>query len=426
MFQADVASTGAMTLNVNSTLDAPVKKQGGGTAIAANDFLAGQDTLLEFDGTNWQMQGQGGNAGGGTGTVTHTGALTAGSVVLGNGAADEVVGVPAKGVLLGTTVYTDQSNVYGAFLQDFTSGTVEIPEAAGFTTNVNSTIGLDTTNNATHLWTNNADSVAASEAAVIAAGFLPKSTDATHGLLTATLCDEGVTTANTLTCTNTAGGSFVTVTTTAAPAGGLQMKQGAANSAGTTSVTFEVPAAVTSYVVNVPGTAPTNSGSAWLSSNASPGVGTWAKMPQTAITTGTAYSNASTTFSDVKGSTGQTIAFSAEASTNYVGSCYLIYSGSASTSGPKIQFTGPASPTNVLYSAQFQLTATPTYADSAAATAFSTSLSAGTAVTATTNLAVRIQFGIVNGVNAGTVTLQAAAQGAGTVTIQDGSYCQVQ
>jgi hypothetical protein len=68
LFQADVASTGAMTLNVNSTSAAPVKKQGGGTAIAANDFLAGQDTLLEFDGANWQMQGQTGN--GASGAVT--------------------------------------------------------------------------------------------------------------------------------------------------------------------------------------------------------------------------------------------------------------------------------------------------------------------------------------------------------------------
>lgn len=58
-------------------------------------------------------------------------------------------------------IYNNQTNVYGAFLQDFTSGTVEIPEAAGFTTNVNSTIGLDLTANITHLWTNNADSLAA-------------------------------------------------------------------------------------------------------------------------------------------------------------------------------------------------------------------------------------------------------------------------
>jgi hypothetical protein len=68
LFQADVANTGAMTLNVNSSSAAPVKKQGGGTALVANDFLAGQDNLMEYDGVNWQMQGQTGNAAGGAAT----------------------------------------------------------------------------------------------------------------------------------------------------------------------------------------------------------------------------------------------------------------------------------------------------------------------------------------------------------------------
>jgi hypothetical protein len=57
-----------------------------------------------------------------------------------------------------SVVYTGQTNVYTSGLQDFTSVTMEIPEAAGFTTNVNSTIGLDTTGNCAHFWTNNADS----------------------------------------------------------------------------------------------------------------------------------------------------------------------------------------------------------------------------------------------------------------------------
>jgi hypothetical protein len=65
LFKSDVANTGAMTLNVNSSSAAGVKKQGGGTAVVANDFLASQWTVLIFDGTNWQMQGQTGNAAGG-------------------------------------------------------------------------------------------------------------------------------------------------------------------------------------------------------------------------------------------------------------------------------------------------------------------------------------------------------------------------
>jgi hypothetical protein len=90
-FEADVANTGSATLAVNGAAAATIKKQGGGTNLVANDLLANQWTLLVFDGTNWQMQGQTGNAAG-AGTVTHTaGALTANSVVLGNGAADVTV-----------------------------------------------------------------------------------------------------------------------------------------------------------------------------------------------------------------------------------------------------------------------------------------------------------------------------------------------
>jgi hypothetical protein len=40
----------------------------------------------------------------------------------------------------------------GAFLADFSAGTMEIPEGAGFVTNVNSTIGTDTNTLITHLW----------------------------------------------------------------------------------------------------------------------------------------------------------------------------------------------------------------------------------------------------------------------------------
>lgn len=77
LFEADVANTGAATLNVNSSSAAPLRKQGGGTALVANDILAGQDTLLIYDGTNWQMQGQSGNA---AGAVTTTGSPASGQL----------------------------------------------------------------------------------------------------------------------------------------------------------------------------------------------------------------------------------------------------------------------------------------------------------------------------------------------------------
>jgi len=101
-------------------------------------------------------------------------------------------------------VLTNQTNVYTAGLQDFSGAgvTMEIPEAAGFTTNVNSTIGLDTTANAIHVFVNNADSLNVVEAVGITVNVIPKSTDATHGLITASLATDNGTT---FTYTGTSG-----------------------------------------------------------------------------------------------------------------------------------------------------------------------------------------------------------------------------
>ena len=54
-----------------------------------------------------------------------------------------------------------------------------------------------------------------------------------------------------------------------------------------------------------------------------------------------------TSFTNVAG--GNTIQFSVAASTNYTMECHLYYKA-ASGGGLNIQFTGPASPTNVAYS----------------------------------------------------------------------------
>lgn len=52
----------------------------------------------------------------------------------------------------GGNVSTTQTNVYGAFLQDFSAATMEIPESAAFVTTVDSTIGIDTNTGIEHLW----------------------------------------------------------------------------------------------------------------------------------------------------------------------------------------------------------------------------------------------------------------------------------
>lgn len=59
-FKATNANTLASTFAPNGLTAQAIKKDGT-TALAANDILAGQLVLVEWDGTNWQMQSQLGN-----------------------------------------------------------------------------------------------------------------------------------------------------------------------------------------------------------------------------------------------------------------------------------------------------------------------------------------------------------------------------
>lgn len=84
-------------------------------------------------------------------------------------------------------------------------------------------------------------------------GFLPKAASATT--IANSLCDEGITTANMFTCSNTAGAAFkgVTVTGAAGVAGGDTYTAGTAIGHATAStVTVEAPATATAYELLLP------------------------------------------------------------------------------------------------------------------------------------------------------------------------------
>jgi hypothetical protein len=78
-FKGDVANTAAATLAVNGASAASIKKWGGGTALIANDILAGHWISATYDGTNWQLEGQLGNAPALTGTLISVRTFTSGS-----------------------------------------------------------------------------------------------------------------------------------------------------------------------------------------------------------------------------------------------------------------------------------------------------------------------------------------------------------
>lgn len=137
---------------------------------------------------------------------------------------------------------------------------------------------------------------------------------------------------------------------------------------------------------------------------------------QQVLLTGSAYTNATTTFSNVTG-----LAVPILASKNYSIDCHILWQGSAGTTGPKYQFTGPAAPTAVAANAFSAVTATTV--TQASATAFASSMANAGTVTTATNFMDEVRIAVLNGTTAGTVQLQAAANGAGTLTIQPGSFC---
>jgi hypothetical protein len=130
------------------------------------------------------------------------------------------------------------------------------------------------------------------------------------------------------------------------------------------------------------------------------------------------YTNSTTGFTNVTG--GNNLAISVAANANYTGSCRLYYQAAA-TGGLNIEFTGPASPTNIIYSL-LDIGSSTTIVNASVATAYSTSLGA-VVTTATTNFPATVTFSLQNGANAGTLQLLAKSSASVQLQIQNGSFC---
>jgi len=137
---------------------------------------------------------------------------------------------------------------------------------------------------------------------------------------------------------------------------------------------------------------------------------------------------ATTTYADVTATSGN-LAFSVAANTTYriIWQFTLTAVGTAGSGGLKIQLTGPAAPTAVQIYGTYPYVGTggtDRGAQTGSATAFSSDIFAVAAVNSgstagiSTHSIVTIDALIVNGANAGTVTLQGAQNAAsGTTTI---------
>lgn len=183
----------------------------------------------------------------------------------------------------------------------------------------------------------------------------------------------------------------------------------------TDTLSFTAPASSRTITVPDPGAA----ANVVMSANVP---ATLQTAPQT-VYANAGYTNATATFSNITG-----LSFAVAASTSYHVTCYLTWNpGGATTVGPKYIWTGPASPTAVTAAGILSKTVTTNSNLSVAAASFATTLDDAVAVTASITQTDTLTLGLVNGVNSGTVQLQAALHSAsGTYTLQQGSYCTIQ
>jgi hypothetical protein len=132
-----------------------------------------------------------------------------------------------------------------------------------------------------------------------------------------------------------------------------------------------------------------------------------------------AYTNSTTGQTAVTG-----LSFLAAASTNYRYVCDLVYESSANTAGLQIAWTGPSSPATVTYSIDSAIgTGTSLAAGATTGTSFGTTIGGSGSAPTATYMPSHIVLSLVNGSNAGTVQLTAAAHGTGRVTVAAGSSC---
>jgi hypothetical protein len=128
--------------------------------------------------------------------------------------------------------------------------------------------------------------------------------------------------------------------------------------------------------------------------------------------------NATTTFADVPG-----MSWNVTNGKSYTLDCQILWSSSTTTANPKFQLTGTATATNVTFGLYGGMTAS-TFADASAFALNNPVAQPGTTV-ASGNLHAAVVGGFT-ATSTGTVKVQFAANGAGTDTLQYGSFCKFQ
>jgi hypothetical protein len=149
-------SGGSVVFATGPTISSPIL-----STAAQLSYITGSTQCLHVD-TLGNITGTGSDCGAGGGGGTTTNALT-----INNGNAGAVSGSTFNGSAavtistntIGAPNLTTANTYSGAGLQDFSSKTMKLPVAAGFTTTANGNMGYDSTNNNWHMWQNGADQI---------------------------------------------------------------------------------------------------------------------------------------------------------------------------------------------------------------------------------------------------------------------------
>jgi hypothetical protein len=146
---ATCATQTTWQFTVNTTGIAP--PQGTGPQSFTQTFtISGSTQTLTFSGVPaLSLSGGGGGlpAGGSVGqTVVNT---APGTGTWQNYNFSALAGSATKGQIPNTTVFTDQANTFGVFLNDFTTSTLRVPNSAGAAPTVTGNLALDSTNGRT-------------------------------------------------------------------------------------------------------------------------------------------------------------------------------------------------------------------------------------------------------------------------------------
>ena len=228
IYTTTTGNTGDVTLNVDSKGAAHIRKWSGSSVLASGDLVANVPVQLIFDGTYWELQTIGNVPSGGSGTVTSVGLtmpswLTVGSSPITTSGTIGVTPTTAQtshqviGTCGSATTFTPCSLVAADIptLNQNTSGTAAnlsgTPALPNGTTATTQSLADNTTKIATDAFVlANASGGIGGSATV---GYEPVMVTNTTTITTSP-CDHGVTTANTMTCTDSAGAKFGTTVTT--------------------------------------------------------------------------------------------------------------------------------------------------------------------------------------------------------------------